>query len=241
MSDATEPLFRDDPYLAVAEATVVAVEDGAAILDRTVFYPAGGGQPGDTGTIERGDATVVAVTDARYAADRSRIAHVLGEAAPLEPGETVALRLDWARRYRHMRMHTALHLLSVALPFPVTGGQIGAEESRLDFDIPEAGLDKDAIAAAVNRLIGEDHPVTSEWITDAELDANPDLVKTMAVKPPRGSGRVRLIRIGETVDLQPCGGTHVRSTAEIGRVEIVKIEKKGRLNRRVRLRLAADG
>jgi misacylated tRNA(Ala) deacylase len=241
MSDATEPLFRDDPYLAAAEATVVAVAEGAAILDRTVFYPAGGGQPGDTGTIERGDASVTAVTDARYAADRSQIAHVLGEgAAPLAPGETVALHLDWARRYRHMRMHTALHLLSVTLPFPVTGGQIGAEESRLDFDIPEAGLDKDEIAAAVNRLIAEDHPVTADWITDAELDANPDLVKTMAVKPPRGSGRVRLIRIGEAVDLQPCGGTHVRSTGEIGRIEIAKIEKKGRINRRVRLRLAAD-
>lgn len=238
MDDATEPLFRDDAYLATVEAAVAGVADNAVIFDRTVFYPAGGGQPGDTGRIERAGGDTIAVSDARYTPDRSHVAHLIGEVGAPAPGETVTLHLDWARRYRHMRMHTALHLLSVALPFPVTGGQIGAEESRLDFDIPEAGLDRDEIAATVNRLVEEDHAVTSEWITDEELDANPDLVKTMAVKPPRGSGRVRLVRIGDQVDLQPCGGTHVRTTSEIGRVDITKIEKKGRQNRRVRIRLA---
>ena len=230
----TEPLFRDDAYLTTADATVVAAEDGTVTLDRSVFYAAGGGQPGDSGRLERADGSVVEVSDARYGADRSAIELAVG--GPFEPGEGVVQHLDWTRRYRLMRMHTALHLLSVALPHPVTGGQIGEGDGRLDFDIPEPNLDKDAITDAVQSLAEADHAVTSQWITDEELDANPDLVKTMAVKPPRGSGRIRLIRIGD-VDLQPCGGTHVASTKEIGRIEVAKIEKKGRQNRRVRLRL----
>ena len=230
----TELLFRDDPYLTTAEATVTAADDATVALDRSVFYPAGGGQPGDAGHLELEDGSTVAVTDTGYADDRTVIR--LAVAAPIPAGTRVVQHLDWARRYRLMRMHTALHLLSVAVPHPVTGGQIGASESRLDFDIPEPTLDKDAIGAALAQLIEADHPVSAEWITDDALDANPELVKTMAVKPPRGSGQVRLIRIG-TADLQPCGGTHVASTAEIGGVVINKIEKKGRQNRRIRLGL----
>ncbi|MBJ3778236.1 alanyl-tRNA editing protein [Acuticoccus mangrovi] len=230
----TELLFRDDPYLTTAAARVVDAGDDWVVLDRSLFYAAGGGQPGDTGHLEYGDGTTVAVTDARYGDDRTGIR--LSVATPVAVGTEVVQHLDWARRYRLMRMHTALHLLSVALPFPVTGGQIGESESRLDFDIPEPQLDKEAITAAVQALVAGNHPVSTEWITDAELDANPDLVKTMTVKPPRGSGKVRLVRIGD-VDLQPCGGTHVAETGEIGTVAVTKIEKKGRQNRRVRLGL----
>jgi len=230
----TTPLFRDDPYLTTAEATVVEADDATVVLDRSVFYAAGGGQPGDSGRLELDDGTSVAVTDARYADDRSTIR--LAAAGLVTPGASVVQHLDWPRRYRLMRMHTALHLLSVSVPFPVTGGQIGESESRLDFDIPEPNLDKEEIAQRLAELIAANHPVSQEWITDEELDANPELVKTMAVKPPRGSGKVRLVRIG-TVDLQPCGGTHVASTSEIGSVTVNKIEKKGRQNRRVRLGL----
>lgn len=230
----TLPLFRDDPYLTTAAATVTAAADGTVVLDRSLFYAAGGGQPADFGRLELEDGTTIDVTDARYGDDRTAI-H-LAVATPILVGAAVTQHLDWARRYRLMRMHTALHLLSVALPFPVTGGAIGETESRLDFDIPEPNLDRDEIAAAVQALVDGDHAVTTEWITDEELDAQPDLVKTMTVKPPRGSGRVRLVRIG-TVDLQPCGGTHVGRTGEIGQVVVSKIEKKGRQNRRVRLEL----
>lgn len=230
----TEPLFREDPYLTTARAIVLDAGEDGVVLDRSLFYAAGGGQPADHGRLETADGAMLEVTDARYGEDRATIRLAVG--APCPVGSEVTQHLDWGRRYRLMRMHTALHLLSVALPYPVTGGQIGERESRLDFDIPEASLDKEAITADVQRLVDADHPVSVEWITDAELDANPELVKTMAVKPPRGSGRVRLVRIG-TVDLQPCGGTHVASTGEIGRVAVAKIEKKGRQNRRVRLAL----
>lgn len=228
----TELLFRDDPYLTTAAAKVRPVSESAVAVDRSVFYAAGGGQPGDTGRLELPDGMAVDVTDARYGEDG---AILLSLAGPCPDGE-VTQHLNWPRRYRLMRMHTALHLLSVALPYPVTGGQIGESESRLDFDIPEASFDKDTVTETVQALIDGDHPVSAEWISDAELDANPDLVKTMAVKPPRGSGFVRLVRIGD-VDLQPCGGTHVASTAEIGRAAVMKIEKKGRQNRRVRVAL----
>ncbi len=214
----------------------MAAADGTAVLDRSLFYAAGGGQPADTGRLELADGTTVGVTDAQYGEDRTAISLAVASVIPV--GAAVTQHLDWGRRYRLMRMHTALHLLSVALPFPVTGGAIGETESRLDFDIPEPNLDRDEIAAAVQDLVDGDHPVTTEWITDEELDANPDLVKTMTVKPPRGSGRVRLVRIG-AVDLQPCGGTHVGRTGEIGRVVVTKIEKKGRQNRRVRLELGS--
>ena len=230
----TTPLFRDDAYLTTAEAIVTEAGPDGLILDRSLFYAAGGGQPADTGRLETADGVFVDITDARYTPDRGAIR--LTSETELPPGAAVIQHLDWYRRYRIMRMHTALHLLSVALPYPVTGGQIGESESRLDFDIPDPNLDKDAIAAAVQALIDADHAVTTEWITDAELDANPGLVKTMSVQPPRGSGKVRLVRIGD-VDLQPCGGTHVASTAEIGPIAVTKIEKKGRQNRRVRIAL----
>ena len=240
MSYETEPLFREDAYLATCEATVVAVNDrGGIILDRTIFYPTGGGQPGDSGKLERQDGSTIAIATTVYGDDKSEIVHVPAEGAALpDPGEKIVCHIDWERRYRHMRIHSALHLLSAVLPYPVTGGSIGADDGRLDFDIPEGGLDKEEITAELNRLISLDEPLGTEWITDEELDANPGLVKTMAVKPPSGSGRVRLVRIGEGTDLQPCGGTHVAATGEIGNVVVAKIEKKGKQNRRVRIRFA---
>lgn len=240
MAIPTEPLFRDDAYLPSCEAVVTDVsEAGGVVLDRTVFYASGGGQPGDIGRIEFGDGTMVAVANTVYGDDRSSIVHLLApDAQRPTPGDTVVAHLDWEQRYKHMRMHTALHLLTAVLAFPVTGGQIGAEQGRLDFDIPDGALDKDAITEALNHLISGNHAVTTEWITDADLEANPGLVKTMSVKPPMGSGRVRLVRIGEDVDLQPCGGTHVLKTDEIGAVVVSKIEKKGKQNRRVRLQWA---
>lgn len=237
----TEPLFRDDAYLTEASATVIAVNDrGGIVLDRTVAYPTGGGQPGDSGMIvtDSGAETTFATTVKGDTPDE--VVHVPhdGQSLP-NAGDAVTVRIDRTRRMRHMRIHTALHLLSVALPYPVTGGQITADYGRLDFDAADALPPKDEITGAVNGLIAGDHPVSAEWITDAELDAQPELVKTMAVKPPRGSGRVRLVRIGE-VDLQPCGGTHVARTPEIGHIDITETKSKGARNRRVRLVLA-DG
>ncbi len=237
---ATECLFRDDSYLKQCEARVVAVTaQGDIVLDRTVFYANSGGQPGDTGTLIAADGARIAIANAVYTdAAKSEIAHVPAPGAPaLKLGDTVTAAIDWDKRYARMRMHTALHLLSAVLPYAVTGGSVGEAESRLDFDIPEAGLDKDAIAAKVNEMIASDAAVSSRWISDGELAANPGLVKTMSVKPPMGSGRVRLIEIA-SLDLQPCGGTHVRGLKEIGAVRVTQIEKKGKLNRRVRLALA---
>ncbi|KQU50982.1 Ala-tRNA(Pro) hydrolase [Bosea sp. Leaf344] len=236
----TELLFRQDAYIDRNAARVEAVtERGAIILDRTVFYATGGGQPGDSGTLRRADGSEITIATAIYdPEDKSRVLHVPAEGQDLpEPGETVELVLDWDKRLKRMRIHTALHLLSVTLPYPVTGGSIGDGEGRLDFDIPDGGLDRAAIGDALNALIARHAEVTERWITDAELDANPGLVKTMSVKPPRGSGRVRLVAIGD-IDLQPCGGTHVRNTAEIGLVAVTDIEKKGKQNRRVRIALA---
>jgi len=226
----TTPLFRDDATLRSCDAQVVSVDGTSVILDQSIFYPAGGGQPGDSGLL--GAAKVMDTVKG----DNETIVHVCEGSLPAV-GETVKAELHWDRRYAMMRMHTALHLLSVAIPLPVTGGSIGAEKSRLDFDMPEAPEDKQAIEDALNAMIAADHAVTTEWITDEELDANPGLVKTMTVKPPRGQGRVRLVRIGD-IDLQPCGGTHVAATAEIGKVRIGKIEKKGKQNRRVNLHFA---
>jgi len=237
---ATECLFRDDSYLRDCEARVVAVtEQGGVVLDRTVFYATSGGQPGDSGILTLADGTQVPIATAVYTdAAKTEIAHVPAPgAAAFKAGDRVTAAIDWDKRHARMRMHTALHLLSAALPYAVTGGSVGESESRLDFDIPEAGLDKDAITAQVNGMIASNAPVTSRWISDAELEANPGLVKTMSVKPPMGTGQVRLIEI-EGLDLQPCGGTHVRSTAEIGKVLVTQIEKKGKQNRRVRLALA---
>ena len=230
----TEQLFRDDAYLTECAATVVSVNDrGGIILDRTIFYPTGGGQPGDSGTMTLSDGRTLRIATTVKGDAPDQIVHVPaeGEAVPA-PGEAVTLTLDWERRHAHMRMHTCLHLLSAVLPYPVTGGQVGADKGRLDFDIPEAVLDKDEITARLNDLVGRDAPVAARWITDDELAAQPDLVKTMSVKPPTGAGHVRLIEVAD-LDLQPCGGTHVQRTGEIGPVEVRKIEKKGRQNRRV--------
>ena len=236
----TELLFRDDAYLRETTATVEAMTDqGGIVLDRTIFYAMGGGQPGDRGRIRRADGSEIAIVNTVYdKEDRSRVLHLAEPGAePPAAGESVTLLLDWKLRHPRMRIHTALHLLSVVLPYPVTGGSIGEGDGRLDFDIPEGGLDKAEIADKLNALIAQAAPVSESWITDAELGANPGLVKTMSVQPPRGSGRVRLVRIRE-IDLQPCGGTHVRNTREIGPVAVTDIEKKGKQNRRVRIALA---
>ena len=234
----TEPLFRDDAYLRECDAQVVSVTpEGGIILDRTVLYAQGGGQPGDHGRLVRPDGSSIAITNAVYAPDRSGIVHVAqADQAPVAPGERVRAEVEWTTRFSRMRVHTALHLLSVVLPYPVTGGAIGDGEGRLDFDIQEAGLDKAEITAKLQALVERDAPVSFRWISDEELDANPGLVKTMSVKPPRGSGRVRLVEI-QGIDLQPCGGTHVRRTGEIGLVSVTDIEKKGKQNRRVRIRV----
>ena len=232
----TKELFRESSYAKSCEAKVVAINDlGGVILNRTVFYPSGGGQPGDAGTLKRADGSPVEIATTVYEKDRSAIVHVPAEGQDMPSvGETVQCIVNWNKRYGHMKVHTALHLLCAILPYPVTGGSIGDGEGRLDFDIPDAGLDKDALTEELNKLIAQDHEVSIRWIADEELEAQPDLVRTMAVKPPMGTGKVRLIAVGD-VDVQPCGGTHVARTNEIGTVEVSKIEKKGAKNRRVRI------
>jgi misacylated tRNA(Ala) deacylase len=219
---------------------VVAVNpDGGIVLNRTVFYAASGGQPADRGMLTTSSGVDIAIANVAYTdPGKTVIAHFPDKGIPaaVEVGDKVRASIDWPLRHARMRMHTALHLLSAILPYPVTGGSVGEAESRLDFDIPEAGLDKDAITGRLAEMIATDAAVSSRWISDAELEANPALVKTMSVKPPMGTGRVRLIEIAG-LDLQPCGGTHVRSTAEIGAVRVTQIEKKGKQNRRVRLAL----
>jgi len=236
----TELLFRDDPYRTEADGAVTGrTAEGGIVLDRTIFYPTGGGQPGDSGTLSWEGENIEIATAVKGEGGNVTLLPAQPTDTP-EVGRTVTQTLDWDRRFRHMRIHTALHLLSVVIPLPVTGGAITAEKGRLDFDMPEAPEDRDAIEAEMNSLITRDLPVTEEWIEEAELDANPGLVKTMSVKPPRGAGRVRLVRIGtgsDRIDLQPCGGTHVASTGEIGQVRLGKIEKKGKRNRRVNLHL----
>ncbi|MEZ5926521.1 MAG: alanyl-tRNA editing protein [Hyphomicrobiaceae bacterium] len=235
----TEELFREEAYLKSCEARVVGVnERGGVILDRTVFYPTGGGQPGDRGIFRLADGRELAIATTVYDSDGSSIVHVPADGGPaVAPGDGLTAEIDWDRRYRLMRAHTALHLLCAVVAFPVTGGQVGEAEGRLDFDIPEAVLEKDDIARRINAHVAAGHPVSHRWITDEEMAARPELVRTMLVKPPSGRGRVRLVEIADC-DLQPCGGTHVASTAEIGEASIEKIEKKGAINRRVRLRLA---
>jgi misacylated tRNA(Ala) deacylase len=238
----TEQIYRDDAYERQCEAKILEVNDrGGIILDRTVFYATGGGQPGDNGVLDVPGIGEITIATAVYGDSPGQIVHVTPEGSELpKAGDSALCRLDWDRRYAHMRMHTCLHLLCTLLPYPVTGGQIGQESSRLDFDIQDASLaDKEQLTEELNQFVAADHPVSERWITDAELEANPDLVRTMAVKPPMGSGRVRLVEIGGgAVDLQPCGGTHVRTTSEIGAVTVQKIEKKGRMNRRVRIAFA---
>ncbi len=213
-------------------------DDGGILLDRTVFYATSGGQPGDSGTLTTVNGGRIPIATAVFTdAIKSEIAHMPEPGAPVpEVGDIVTAKIDWDKRHARMRMHTALHLLSAVLPHAVTGGSVGDGEGRLDFDIPDNGLDKDEIAARINEMIAADAPVTHRWISEAELEAHPILVKTKNVAPPSGRGRTRLILIAG-LDLQPCGGTHVRSTGEIGPVRVTQIEKKGKQNRRVRLAL----
>lgn len=240
----THLVFRDDAYRQTLKAVVLHVtEDAGIVLDRTVFYPTGGGQPGDQGEIRLPGTGRIRIRVAEWL-DREKTTVVHRPATPddeekarlLVRGATVDTQLDWVLRHARMRTHTCLHLLSVALPYPVTGGAVGDGEGRLDFDIPDQ-IEREDVQAKLDALLSTDALVSDRWITDAELDANPGLVKTMSVQPPRGSGRVRLVEIAG-LDLQPCGGTHVRKTSEIGLVTVTQIEKKGRLNRRVRIKLA---
>ncbi len=229
----TEPLFQQDAYLRQCTARVVEVTPGGVVLDRTVFYPLGGGQPGDTGVLRTPDGRELRVVDTRKG-EGGRILHLLATDATVQApavGEAVEAVLDWERRHAHMRMHTCLHLLGSVLRYGVTGGQIAADKGRLDFDTQDE-IDKERVGEAVNALIAANHPIRSQWISDEELDRQPELVRTMSVQPPRGAGRIRLLEI-PGVDLQPCGGTHVAATGEIGTVAVTKVESKGRRNRRV--------
>lgn len=234
----TELVFRDDAYARACRARVVAVTPAGIELDRTVFYPTGGGQPGDTGLLRRADGTTVKIAGAVKGEGAQAVLHLSAPGEPLlSPGEEVEAALDWERRYRHMRFHTALHLLCAVVPAPVTGGQVAEDKARLDFDIEMERLVKEALEESLNRLVAEGHAVRPRWIPDAELDARPELVRTMSVKPPRGLGGVRVLEI-EGVDLQPCGGTHVADTREVGRLAVVKIRSEGARNRRVVLGFA---
>ena len=233
-------LFRDDAYLSVADAGVVAINDrGGIMLDRTNFYATSGGQPGDTGFFERKDGSSIAIAATVTGETRDEIIHVpaTGEAAP-EIGEELVLRIDWDRRYRLMRMHTACHLLTVVCPYPITGAAVGENESRVDFDLPDAGVTREDASARLMQLVEAGHPVFARRIAERELAVNPGLVKSKNVRPPSGAGTVRLVCIGDdgSVDSQPCGGTHVSATDEVGEIHIGKIEKKGRENRRFRIR-----
>ena len=232
----TRRLYEEDAYRRGCEATVLAADEAGVVLDQTVFYAMGGGQPGDTGVLRWGDGAELVVVDTRKG-DGDAIVHVAAEGSPLPPpGTTVQAVIDWDRRHRHMRMHTCLHLLCAVVGAPVTGGNLTAEKGRLDFDLPESTVDKASLTEALNALIARDSETAVQWITDEELDARPELVKTLSVAPPRGAGRVRLLSIPD-VDLQPRGGTHVARTGEIGRVRVTKIEKKSRLNRRIAVEL----
>lgn len=235
----TALLFRDDAYQTAADCRIIGhTAEGGLILDQSLFYPTGGGQPGDSGVLDWSGGRMTVATAIKV---DGGVALIPAEPVPMPPvGAPARQMIDWSRRYRHMRMHTALHLLSVVIPLPVTGGQIGADRGRLDFDMADPPGDMAALAGVLNSLIARDYTVTDDWITDAELAANPGLIKTLTVRPPTGQGKVRLVRIGtetEQLDLQPCGGTHVRKTGEVGRVTIDKVEKKGRQNRRVSISL----
>jgi misacylated tRNA(Ala) deacylase len=235
----TELIFRDDGYARSCAAKVLAVDERGIRLDKTVFYPTGGGQPGDSGVLRLANGATIAVVDTVKGVGADEVIHVVAPDATLpEPGAEIVAEINWERRHRLMRMHTCLHLLCAVVPGAVTGGSVGDGRGRLDFDVPGASLDKEVIATALNKLIAEGHEVTPRWIDDAELEAHPELVRTMSVKPPTGAGKVRLLEIAG-VDLQPCGGTHVRNTAEIGPVEITKIENKGRQNRRINIAFAS--
>jgi misacylated tRNA(Ala) deacylase len=235
---STELLFRDDAYLRNATARVIAAADGRIELDRTIFYPLGGGQPGDTGFLVRASGDRIAVADTRKGETPGSVAHLVAPGGALpEIGETVMLEIDWARRYELMRLHTALHVMSAIVTAPVTGGNIAPDKARLDFDIELSQLDAGRIEHGTNELIARGVATESVWITDEELDARPELVKTMSVQPPRGAGRIRLLRI-PGIDLQPCGGTHVANIAEIGGIRVLRVRNEGRRNKRVEIALA---
>lgn len=232
-----EHLYRDDAYLKSCEAEVVSADHEGIRLTRSIFYPTGGGQPGDRGLLRLDDGNEISIVDTRKGADLNDVVLVPSEGAALPaPGARVTAELDWERRHKHMRMHTAMHIVCSLIEFDVTGGQVGEEKSRLDFNMPESP-DKAELTERLNQVIAENHAVTTRWITDEEMAANQDLVRTMSVKPPTGFGKVRLLEI-EGVDLQPCGGTHVASTGEIGEMIVAKIENKGKQNRRVNIRFA---
>ncbi len=233
-----ELIFRDDAYKKSCEATVTSADEGGIRLDRTVFYHTGGGQPGDSGVLRLEDGGELRIVEARKGADHEDVVHVPEDGAALPaPGAKVTAEIDWERRHRMMRIHSCMHVLCSIVEGDVTGGQVGDGKGRLDFNLPDTQLDKEAITAELNRIVAEDHPLTSRWITEDELSQTPELVRTMSVKPPMGAGRVRLMEI-EGVDLQPCGGTHVRRTGEIGPVKVTKIENKGRQNRRINIAFA---
>ncbi|MBR2688057.1 MAG: alanyl-tRNA editing protein [Aquamicrobium sp.] len=240
MAFKTEAVFRDDSYLKELDATVVAINDrGGIILDRTVFYATSGGQPGDTGRFERADGSRIVIAATVTGETKDEIIHVPAPDQPVPAvGETLKAVIDWDRRYALMRMHAACHLLSVVCPFPITGAAVAENDSRVDLDIPDTGYSKEEVTAKLMELVRADHPISIEWITDEQLAANPGLVKSKNVRPPSGTGRIRLVLIGEnaSVDSQPCGGTHVARTGEVGEIHIGKIEKKGRENRRFRIR-----
>ena len=237
---ATEALFRDDSYLSEAEAVVTGINDrGGILLDRTIFYATSGGQPGDTGRLIRADGSELAIAGTITGETKDEIIHIPApETPPPAIGDAVTLAIDWERRFRLMRMHTACHLLTVICQYPITGAAVNEDDSRVDFDIPDASFDKQEVTERLMELVEADHPVFTRWISDEELAANPGLVKSKNVRPPAGAGRIRLVCIGDegVVDSQPCGGTHVRSTGEVGEIHIGKIEKKGRENRRFRIR-----
>lgn len=230
----TDFVFREDSYAKTLPVTVSGLtSEGGIVLDRTIFYATSGGQPGDTGYLERANGERIAIAATIHPdGDKTVIVHVPAEGASKpEVGEALTAVIDWERRHKLMRMHTALHLVTVVLPYPITGAAVGEDKGRVDFNLPEVP-DAAEVEAKLNALVEAAHPVSAEWITDEELEANPGLIKSMNVKPPMGQGKVRLVRIGD-IDLQPCGGTHVANTSEIGRLKLGKIEKKGAINRRV--------
>ena len=232
----TELLFQKDSYARKCESTITNILKNSIELNRTVFYPLGGGQPGDTGKLYKENGNEILINNTIKDSTKNILHQSFNEIKNFSIGDKVTAEINWDSRFLYMKMHTCLHLLSSVLPYPVTGGKISSEKGSLDFNIPEPKLDKEEIEKKINHLIELDFPVNQTWISDNELDRRSELIKTMSVKPPRGTGSVRLIKIGEKIDLQPCGGTHIKSTSEIGRINVVKIENKGKKNRRIILR-----
>ncbi len=233
----TLDLFRNDAYQKTCEAEVIGINDlNGIILDKTIFYPTGGGQPGDSGTLTLPDGSNLEIATTVKSKENEDIIHVPAEGQTLpKVGDQVTATIHWENRHIYMRMHSAMHLMCAVVPCGVTGGQVGKDKSRLDFDIGEHTLDKEEITNAINALIESDYPTKNMWITDEELGKNPELVRTMSVQPPRSSGKIRLVKIGDDIDIQPCGGTHVLRTGEIGPIRVSKIENKGKRNRRVHI------